>query len=158
MCDERKTKGFTLAEMLVVVAIIAILIAIPIPIFTGRMEKAREVSDISNMRAAKSAAMMDYLDGSIFLDEDGRAGPYYYNASEGILVETLEDALPVYGQGTEATFGGMEFDGYNETGGDGEVIGTEAKDRIIKITLLKDERGGGGSEPGIIVEMEWVEP
>ena len=158
MYDKGKNKGFTLAEMLVVVAIIAILIAIPIPIFTSRMEKAREVSDISNMRAAKSAAIMDYLDGSILVDGDKSAGPYYYNATEGILVENPEDALPVYGQGTEAVDDGMRFDGYNETGADGKVIGTEAKERIIKVVLYRDKGGSSVSEPGIVVEMEWVEP
>ena len=33
--------GFTLAELLIVVAIIAVLVAISIPIFTGQLEKAK---------------------------------------------------------------------------------------------------------------------
>lgn len=37
----KNRKGFTLAELLIVVAIIAVLVAISIPIFTGQMEKAR---------------------------------------------------------------------------------------------------------------------
>lgn len=154
----KRNKGFTLAEMLVVVAIIAILVAIPIPIFTGRLEKAREASDISNMRAAKSAVMMEYLDGNLSFDKTGSAGPFYYNASEGTLEEDPEDALPAYGQGTEEIDGGMEFEGYNEIGIDGEVIGTEAKDRIIKITVTKDREKGGSPSENINVKMEWVEP
>lgn len=42
---ERKKKsvsGFTLAELLIVVAIIAVLVAIAIPIFTSQLEKSRE--------------------------------------------------------------------------------------------------------------------
>ena len=45
-------KGFTLAELLVVVAIIAVLVAIAIPIFTAQLEKAREATDAANLRAA----------------------------------------------------------------------------------------------------------
>ncbi len=45
-------KGFTLAELLIVVAIIAVLVAIAIPVFTSQLEKAREATDAANLRAA----------------------------------------------------------------------------------------------------------
>ena len=45
-------KGFTLMEMLIVVAIIAVLIAIAIPTFTSQLEKSREATDAANIRAA----------------------------------------------------------------------------------------------------------
>ena len=35
-------KGFTLAELLIVVAIIAVLVAVAIPIFGSQLEKSRE--------------------------------------------------------------------------------------------------------------------
>jgi prepilin-type N-terminal cleavage/methylation domain-containing protein len=37
----RENKGFTLAELLVVVAIIGILVAVSIPIFTSQLEKGK---------------------------------------------------------------------------------------------------------------------
>lgn len=44
--------GFTLAELLIVVAIIAILVAIGIPVFSTAMERSRETVDLANIRAA----------------------------------------------------------------------------------------------------------
>lgn len=54
-------KGFTLAELLVVVAIIAVLVAIAIPIFTSQLEKAREATDAANLRAAYAEVVSDQL-------------------------------------------------------------------------------------------------
>ena len=51
---KKNNKGFTLAELLIVVAIIAVLVAISIPIFTSQLEKSREATDMANIRAAYS--------------------------------------------------------------------------------------------------------
>ena len=48
---KKNNKGFTLAELLIVVAIIAVLVAIAIPVFTTQLEKSREATDISNIRS-----------------------------------------------------------------------------------------------------------
>ena len=54
--------GFTLAELLIVVAIIAVLVAISIPIFTNQLEKAREATDMANIRAAYAEACVASLE------------------------------------------------------------------------------------------------
>lgn len=56
-------KGFTLAELLIVVAIIAVLVAIAIPIINKQLEKSREAADIYTMRQAASAAIELYYAG-----------------------------------------------------------------------------------------------
>ena len=48
----RKKKGFTLAELLIVIAIIAVLVAIAIPTFTSALNTAKKTADDANVRAA----------------------------------------------------------------------------------------------------------
>ena len=59
---KKNNKGFTLAELLIVVAIIAVLVAIAIPVFTSQLEKSREATDLANVRAAYAQVMVDALD------------------------------------------------------------------------------------------------
>ena len=49
---KNNNRGFTLAELLIVVAIIAVLTAIAIPVFTAQLEKSRDATDEANIRAA----------------------------------------------------------------------------------------------------------
>lgn len=57
----KNEKGFTLAELLIVVAIIGVLVAISIPIFTSQLEKAREATDLANIRSAYAEVVASYL-------------------------------------------------------------------------------------------------
>ena len=61
MENKKNRKGFTLAELLIVVAIIAVLVAIAIPIFTTQLEKSREATDIANVRSAYAEIATSYL-------------------------------------------------------------------------------------------------
>lgn len=61
MITNRMKKGFTLAELLIVVSIIAILVAVSIPIFTGRLEAAKEATCLANRRSLKAVMANDYL-------------------------------------------------------------------------------------------------
>ncbi len=57
----RNKKGFTLMELLIVVAIIAILAAIAIPTFSSSLEKSKLAADEANCRSLYAAVAMHYM-------------------------------------------------------------------------------------------------
>ena len=71
-------KGFTLAELLIVVAIIGVLVAVSIPIFTAQLSKARLATNQANARAAKAAAVAEILN-----DGTEAAVIYQYDTATG---------------------------------------------------------------------------
>lgn len=93
----KKSGGFTLIEMLIVVAIIAILVAVSIPMVGSALEKARVATDQANERAAKGAAMVEYL-------TKGETGPvnYAYDAENGVVYPSTDTTnigkIKAYGQ------------------------------------------------------------
>ena len=61
LSKKNNKKGFTLMEMLIVVAIIAVLIAIAIPTFTNSLNKARVATDEANIRSGYASVIADVL-------------------------------------------------------------------------------------------------
>lgn len=55
-------RGFTLSELLIVVAIIGVLVAISIPIFTSQLHKAEVATDIANLRGFYTQLQADYIE------------------------------------------------------------------------------------------------
>lgn len=58
----KKQKGFTLVELMIVVAIIGVLAAVAIPKFADMLEKSREGATKGNISAIKSAVSNFYAD------------------------------------------------------------------------------------------------
>ena len=96
-----KKSGFTLAELLIVVAIIAVLVAIAIPVFTTQLERSRETTDMANIRSAYAAGTTAALTGYIGTAEIGDTTTeksFFYDPSvNGSLVSSGGVSL---GQGT----------------------------------------------------------
>ena len=58
----KSKKGFTLAELLIVVAIIGVLVGISIPIFSAQLRKSKLATNQANARAAYAAVSAEILD------------------------------------------------------------------------------------------------
>lgn len=59
-----KEEGFTLMELLIVIAIIAVLVAIAIPVFSAQLDNAKDAADKANARALYALAQAEWMDNA----------------------------------------------------------------------------------------------
>ena len=74
---KKSKKGFTLMEMLIVVAIIAILVVIAIPTFTNALNEAKVNTDLANIRAWYAEECLNAMleNDGVFSADTEYAGP-----------------------------------------------------------------------------------
>ncbi|MBI5574007.1 MAG: type II secretion system protein [Elusimicrobia bacterium] len=82
----RKYEGFTLIELMVVVAILGTLVAIAVPRFAELMRKAKEGSTKGNLGVLRSCIKTYYAKNE---------GVYPNTMTDGIIPEYLEELPPV---------------------------------------------------------------
>ena len=131
----RNHQGFTLMEMLIVVAIIGVLVAVAIPMFGSHLEKSREAVDLANVRAAYS----DVLTASML------------GETEMVKVVKLKQGQDDWQSIDPVNIGGIthyknqpdtpNWKGIPTVGGECKVTYEESKGVCL------DWTGGGGSQP-----------
>ena len=68
-------KGFSLVELIVVIAIMAILVGVAVPVYTGYITKANEASDIQAIDTLEHACKVVNIEYDIAIDfEAGASG------------------------------------------------------------------------------------
>ena len=107
-------KGFTLMEMLIVVAIIAVLVAIAIPTFASQLNKARVSTDEANIRSGYADVMLKVLteekDNTTFtLKKDGtvvegNTGDYTTKGAPSAPVDISGISVAAWSKGKTVTY------------------------------------------------------
>ena len=69
MHNKNNRKGFTLIEMLVVIAIIAVLVAVIIPTVSSATTKAQAATDAANLRSTLGVLNVEVMDGDVTVVE-----------------------------------------------------------------------------------------
>lgn len=140
-------KGFTLAELLIVVAIIGVLVAISIPIFTSQLEKSREATDLANLRAAYAEGSAALLDGDYETDSTSW-GQYtagttttltgWYDIGTGKITQSMKTAGKGTGaktNNTDITVGGFKYDTTKDYTKDGIKVTLNLSDNTCTVAL-----------------------
>lgn len=118
-----KNKGFTLAELLIVVAIIAILVAISLPLFSSQIAKANLQADQTHVSAAKASAVAEYLDSN-----SHDTITYYFDAGIAMANKNNSEGIAGYGKSTKEPY-------KNQTGADGVPVNGEGSKNIIQVIV-----------------------
>ena len=79
----KNRRGFTLIELIVVLAVLAIILAIAVPRFLGVQEDAKEDADISSLGLIAKTAELYYVQGKI--DDD---------STDTEIITAIEDDFP----------------------------------------------------------------
>ena len=130
-----KNKGFTLAELLIVVAIIAILVTISLPLFSSQIAKANLQADQTHVSAAKASAVAEYLDTN-----SHDTITYYFDAGIAMANKNNSEGIAGYGKSTKESY-------KTKTGADGIPVNEDGSKNIIQVIVGNN---------GTVMSTRWV--
>ncbi len=153
MLSHRRNKAFTLMELLIVVAIIAVLVAIAIPVFGGKLDKAQEAACQANRRSLYAQVVVEHMLSNrpyseLFDEFVGSAGKcpcggafsWEDSGETGIVHCDYHDSGSGSGGGSGSGSGGSSGSG----SGSGPVLHGQAnlnETTINKGSVIQDETG-----------------
>ena len=111
---KKNNKGFSLVELIVVIAIMAVLVGVLAPQFIKYVERSRISTDIRNMAQIKTAVEVycaedESLSGSLFSSDLSTS-----SSKEGTVSTTFKTALEEAGlDGTKVKFKSANWSGVN---------------------------------------------
>ena len=112
-------KGFSLVELIIVIAIMAVLVGVLAPQFIKYVEQSRRSTDIQNAENIKTAVLADIADGQIEGSSTTGVAFVDYSASspkkDGSMATTIATAPKV--SGNKVNHGGSFYVTYNATTG-----------------------------------------
>lgn len=98
-----KKRGFTIVELVIVIAVIAILASVLVPTFANVVTKAKKSAAMQNARSAWTAYLVDLADGGNALpdkDVNGciESGDYHFEIKAGVFTgaECPEEAAAAH--------------------------------------------------------------
>ena len=119
-------KGFTLIEMLAVIAIIAVLVAIIIPVVGNSTTKANAATNAANLRSAAATISIEYMEGKLTVNDSTKVITGYTMTAPtaedvtgitgGTFTATLVDGEIVCAFGTDGT-----IENYADVAADGKL-------------------------------------
>lgn len=116
---KQSKKGFTLMELLIVVAIIAVLVAIAIPLFTNQLEKVREATDLANIRSAYAVASAEQLTN----EDQGTDGV-------GVATTPAMESEGAFEKGGDVVIGGHDMTKCSVTKGSRVTVKVDANGNV----------------------------
>ena len=134
---KKDNKGFTLVELVIVIAILAILVGLLAPQYTKYVEKSRKSADVNNMEELVKAVEVYVIDSATKDKVPAQ--------TTAVTLKLDADGVTVGGKKPTASDSPMFYNAFNEYVKNWNTVvlkGKHWKDDAISVDVAFDENGG----------------
>ena len=145
----KRNKGFSLVELIIVIAIMAILVGIMVPVLMHFIEKSNVSSDYQLVDTVRSAVAYSIVDAKVKEDPNSQGGLAALEGGE-IDIATIGDYVPA-GEEAELVSSLTEYLGMSPSSivgqvkskhGDGCACMVTTINGVVKVTLTETDSTG----------------